>query len=51
VWCSCAVGVFSGFGMILWAGAVTARVVLANVALHYIELRNWWSGSVAVDAL
>lgn len=39
VWCSCAVGVFAGFGMILWAGAVTALVVLANVALHYIEHR------------
>ena len=39
VWCSCAVGVFSGLGMILWAAAVTALVVLANVVLHYIEHR------------
>lgn len=39
VWCSCAVGVFSGLGMILWAGVVTALVVLANVALHDIEHR------------
>ena len=39
VWCSCAVGVFSGFGMIWWAGTVAALVVLANVALHYIEHR------------
>jgi putative Mg2+ transporter-C (MgtC) family protein len=39
VWCSCAVGVFSGFGMILWAGTVAALVVLANVVLHYIEGR------------
>ena len=39
VWCSCAVGVFAGFGMILWAAAVTALVVVANVLLHYIEHR------------
>jgi putative Mg2+ transporter-C (MgtC) family protein len=39
VWCSCAVGVFSGLGMILWAGTIAALVVLANVALHYIEDR------------
>ena len=39
VWCSCAVGVFAGFGMLLWAGLVTALVVLANVVLHYIEHR------------
>jgi putative Mg2+ transporter-C (MgtC) family protein len=39
VWCSCAVGVFSGLGMILWAGVVTALVVLANVVLHYIGNR------------
>ncbi len=39
VWCSCAVGVFAGFGMIWWAALVTALVVLANVVLHYIEHR------------
>jgi putative Mg2+ transporter-C (MgtC) family protein len=39
VWCSCAVGVFAGFGMILWAALVTALVVLANIALHYVEHR------------
>ena len=39
VWCSCAVGVFAGFGMLLWAGLIAALVVLANIALHYIELR------------
>jgi putative Mg2+ transporter-C (MgtC) family protein len=39
VWCSCAVGVFAGFGMLLWAGLITALVVLANVVLHYIEHR------------
>ena len=39
VWCSCAVGVFAGFGMILWAGVVTALVVLANVVLHHLEHR------------
>jgi putative Mg2+ transporter-C (MgtC) family protein len=39
VWCSCAVGVFSGLGMILWAGTIAALVVLANVALHYVEDR------------
>ena len=39
VWCSCAVGVFCGFGMLLWAALITALVVLANVVLHYIEHR------------
>ena len=39
VWCSCAVGVFAGFGMLLWAGLITALVVLANIFLHYIEHR------------
>ncbi len=40
IWCSCAVGVFAGFGMILWAGLVTALVVLANIVLHHIEHRT-----------
>ena len=39
VWCSCAVGVFAGFGMLLWAGLITALVVLANIVLHYVEHR------------
>lgn len=39
VWCSCAVGVFCGIGMLLWAALITALVVLANVVLHYIEHR------------
>jgi len=39
VWCSCAVGVFAGFGMIWWAALVTALVVLANIVLHYVEHR------------
>ena len=39
VWCAAAVGVFAGFGMILWAAAVTVLVVLANVVLHYVEHR------------
>lgn len=39
VWCSCAVGVFAGFGMIYWAAAVTAIVVLANIILHLIAHR------------
>ena len=39
VWCSCAVGVFAGLGMSVWAAAITALVVLANVVLHYIEHR------------
>src|SRR5512140_2557463 len=39
VWCSCAVGVFAGFGMLAWAGLITVLVVVANVVLHYIEHR------------
>ena len=39
VWCSCAVGVFAGFGMLLWAGLITLLVVLANIVLHSIEHR------------
>ena len=36
VWCSCAVGVFAGFGLLLWA---VLLVVLANVVLHVLERR------------
>ena len=39
VWCSAAVGVLSGFGMIWWAGLVAALLVFANVVLHKIEHR------------
>jgi putative Mg2+ transporter-C (MgtC) family protein len=39
VWCSCAVGVFCGFGFIAWALFVAILVVLANVILHAIERR------------
>ena len=39
VWCSCAVGVFAGFGLFAWAVAVAVLVVLANVVLHAIEHR------------
>lgn len=39
VWCSCAVGVFCGFGLILWAALIAALVVLANVVLHCVEHR------------
>ena len=39
VWCSCAVGVFAGFGLLGWAAFVTALVVLANVVLHVLEKR------------
>jgi len=39
VWCSCAVGVFAGFGLLGWAAFVTALVVLANMVLHVLEKR------------
>jgi putative Mg2+ transporter-C (MgtC) family protein len=39
VWCSCAVGVFCGFGMILWAVFIALLVVVANVVLHFMERR------------
>lgn len=39
VWCSCAVGVFCGFGMILWAAFIALLVVIANVVLHFMERR------------
>lgn len=39
VWCSCAVGVFAGLGLLLWAVLVTILVVLANVILHSLERR------------
>ena len=39
VWCSCAVGVFAGFGLLGWALFVAIIVVLANVIFHAIEQR------------
>ena len=39
VWCSCAVGVLCGFGMLQWAILVSVLVVLANVIFHYVERR------------
>ena len=39
VWCSCAVGVFAGLGMISWAALVTVLVLFANIVLHYVEHR------------
>jgi len=39
VWCSCAVGVFAGFGLIGWALFVAILVVLANVIFHAVERR------------
>src|SRR5882672_5956973 len=39
VWCSCAVGVFAGFGLLTWAATVAVLVVLANVVLHTLERR------------
>jgi len=39
VWCSCAVGVLCGFGMLQWAVAVSVLVILANVLLHYLDHR------------
>ena len=39
IWCSAAVGVLAGFGMILWAGVVAALLICANIALHFIEHR------------
>ena len=39
VWCSCAVGIFAGFGLLGWALFVAILVVLANVILHAIERR------------
>jgi putative Mg2+ transporter-C (MgtC) family protein len=40
VWCSCAVGVLCGFGMLQWAAAVSVLVVLANVLFHYVDHRD-----------
>ena len=39
VWCSCAVGVFAGFGLFAWALTVTIIIVVANVILHALETR------------
>jgi len=39
VWCSCAVGVLAGFGLLAWAVLIAAFVLLANVLLHVLERR------------
>jgi putative Mg2+ transporter-C (MgtC) family protein len=39
VWCSCAVGVLAGLGMLTWAGLVAGAVIAANILLHYCEGR------------
>jgi len=39
VWCSCAVGVFAGFGLLGWAIFLAVLVVLANIILHALERR------------
>jgi putative Mg2+ transporter-C (MgtC) family protein len=39
VWCSCAVGVFAGFGLFLWAAVVAALVLVANLVFHALERR------------
>lgn len=39
VWCSCAVGVFAGFGLLAWALLVTIIVLIANIVLHALERR------------
>lgn len=37
VWCSCAVGVFAGFGLFGWALFLAILIVLGNVILHALE--------------
>lgn len=39
VWCSCAVGVLAGSGLLRWALVVAVIVVLTNVVLHVLERR------------
>jgi len=39
VWCSCAVGVLAGFGLIAWAVAIAILVLVANLILHVVERR------------
>jgi len=39
VWCSCAVGVFAGFGLLGWASFLALLVVLSNIILHALERR------------
>jgi putative Mg2+ transporter-C (MgtC) family protein len=37
VWCSAAVGVLAGLGLLGWAALVGALVLAANIVLHYCE--------------
>ncbi len=39
VWCSCAVGVLAGSGLLAWALLVAVLVVFTNVVLHVLERR------------
>ncbi len=39
VWCSCAVGVLAGSGLLAWALLVAVLVVFTNVVLHELERR------------
>ena len=39
VWCSCAVGVLAGFGLIAWAVLIAILVLIANLILHVLERR------------
>jgi len=39
VWCSCAIGVLAGLGLLAWAVFVAALVLAANVVFHYCEHR------------
>jgi putative Mg2+ transporter-C (MgtC) family protein len=39
VWCSCAVGVFAGLGLLGWAVFVALLVIAANVIFHMLERR------------
>jgi putative Mg2+ transporter-C (MgtC) family protein len=40
VWCSCAVGVLCGFGMLQWALVVAVLIVIANAIFHYVDHRS-----------
>jgi putative Mg2+ transporter-C (MgtC) family protein len=37
VWCSSAIGVLAGLGLVLWAGVLTVLVLAGNFVLHYLE--------------
>ena len=37
VWCSSAIGVLAGLGLLAWAGLVAVLVITGNFVLHYLE--------------